>query len=358
MISALVAALQLAAADATVVRHGPEGAEFAAPQAVAHVAVFEERDERNRVRRIVRTRNGDWLREERSGGAGTVVTYSNLRTRIYIAISGEAQGLSNLQARVIGSTPRGGSYEGVATGEHEQILGERCDAWRWQDRVNDGPVYVVCETRDGVELARRVLYHDGLPIYSMRALSITRSHVPDASPPEDMLHWRAWAPAEGSGPNDEVVMDGGRTPDGRVIQMIVRRRAGVTWTSRSAFWGQQVEMSGGGMSLRYNDNAISTDLFLSRGARASRLFPEPASTGRRETVLGRTCVWFDILPGVSDAGQLQCRTEDGLVLKDEVTGRGLTSSFTATQVWIGGVTAEQVQPPEAIFTWLRSEPQH
>jgi hypothetical protein len=326
--------------------------------AAAHVAAYQNHREGGLTQRIVITRRGQWQREVRFGESDTSSWYSNFRTNLTIMLSAPADGRLHLQANQRGPAARIGRYSATTAGQRDHLLGERCDVRRWRDAAADGPTWENCQTRDGIELWSRVFYRDGSEMESTRAVRITRSHVPDASPPANMLQWQAWAPPEGSGPNDEVVMDGGRTQDGRLIQMIVRRRAALTWTSRSAYWGQQLEISGGGMSLRYSDNAISTGLSLSRGVPAGRLFAEPASTGRQETVLGRTCVWFDMMPGVADAGRLECHTEDGMLLKYETTGLGLTSSFSATQVRIGGVTGEQMRPPEAIFAWLRSEAQH
>ena len=49
---------------------------------------------------------------------------------------------------------------------------------------------------------------------------------------------------------------------------------------------------------------------------------EPKDRGSSETVLGETCRWFDMMPGMMDAGRHACLTSDGIMLKENLYGRG------------------------------------
>jgi hypothetical protein len=71
---------------------------------------------------------------------------------------------------------------------------------------------------------------------------------------------------------------------------------------------------------------------------------QPVDPGKRETVLGETCTWFDLLAGAADAGLTQCRTDDGLVLKERRTGRGLWVDLVAVSLERSAVTPSQVSP--------------
>jgi hypothetical protein len=49
---------------------------------------------------------------------------------------------------------------------------------------------------------------------------------------------------------------------------------------------------------------------------------QPKDLARTETVLGESCRWFDMTPGMQDAGRSACLTNDGIVLKEEISSWG------------------------------------
>ncbi len=65
--------------------------------------------------------------------------------------------------------------------------------------------------------------------------------------------------------------------------------------------------------------------------------------------------WFDMMPGVADVGHAQCRTADGVVLKDVQSIRGpLRNSLLAVRLSRSAVGLDAVLPPAAILapaTW-------
>ena len=57
---------------------------------------------------------------------------------------------------------------------------------------------------------------------------------------------------------------------------------------------------------------------------------EPKDLNRTETVLGESCRWFDMTPGMMDAGRSACRTGDGITLKEERSSRSTRSCSTSS----------------------------
>jgi len=75
-----------------------------------------------------------------------------------------------------------------------------------------------------------------------------------------------------------------------------------------------------------------------------------ASLGKSETILGETCEWFDLMPGVQDAGNRQCLTPDGLPLKLDISGMNLAFPYTATSFHRRPVDLSEMRLPAAAFS--------
>lgn len=80
------------------------------------------------------------------------------------------------------------------------------------------------------------------------------------------------------------------------------------------------------------------------------LVTTPIKTSDRETILGETCIWYDMAPGIYDAGQRQCLTSDMVPLAIEHYGdvSGVTR-MTALKVSREPVSFDEMKPPKEWF---------
>src|SRR5262249_11235184 len=81
---------------------------------------------------------------------------------------------------------------------------------------------------------------------------------------------------------------------------------------------------------------------------------KPVNTGQRETILREECTWFDMTPGMMDAGLAQCRTQDEIVLKETHTMRGGGQTLQAVRLSRSPVGLADVLPPPDVLrreTW-------
>lgn len=219
------------------------------------------------------------------------------------------------------------------TGEVESHLGETCRAWRVTTQTNHGMPFTRsgCVTADGIEL-----WFKHANIDARLATAIRRVAVPPAEvrPPVRFLDLRAWAGADRSDHRtDYAVTLAERGSDNGGI---VVRRSGA-WTSRVEHgWKGDVRVQvlndEEGLALSYFKDDDQRSLTISRRSSSE---PKPPESEVRvvdrpgETILGERCDWWNAMPGVADAGRLECRTPEGAPLKVEVTGRGSGARFTA-----------------------------
>src|SRR5262249_40594873 len=69
-----------------------------------------------------------------------------------------------------------------------------------------------------------------------------------------------------------------------------------------------------------------------------------------DTVLGESCDWFDMAPGVMDAGRHECRTRDGIVLKEKNFGWGSSSwGLVAAHLSRRPISVEEVTLPAELL---------
>ena len=99
-------------------------------------------------------------------------------------------------------------------------------------------------------------------------------------------------------------------------------------------------------NVEINTNGKFTKLVLDQLPAESvhAMESRPADMGKQETVLGMTCTWFDMSPGMLDATRQKCRTEDGLVLKDLDAGRSHRIHFIAVDVQRTPIPLSDVSP--------------
>ena len=104
------------------------------------------------------------------------------------------------------------------------------------------------------------------------------------------------------------------------------------------------------VNFEIDANGQFTTLILSKlSAGAVRAMEKPrVALGKQETVLGEICTWFDLTPGLMDAGLAQCRTEDGLALKERRTSFGSAFDLVATRLERSPVALSDVSPADML----------
>ena len=70
---------------------------------------------------------------------------------------------------------------------------------------------------------------------------------------------------------------------------------------------------------------------------------------RAETVPGESCRWFDMTPGMQDAGRSACLTNDGIVLKEEISSWAIRWSWTAIRLTRREISLDEIKPSPALL---------
>ena len=82
--------------------------------------------------------------------------------------------------------------------------------------------------------------------------------------------------------------------------------------------------------------------------------PQPIREDRYDTLLDERCRWFNMTPGMADAGTYACLTDDGIMLKEENFSRTSRRTWTATRFVRRLVSIDDVKPPAELLqprTW-------
>jgi hypothetical protein len=233
------------------------------------------------------------------------------------------------------------------TGALETRLGERCRVWQAIRAGSAGHDFVQsgCVTADGVELWRRQASID-----AVFATKVVRGPVPAGAvrPPVEVLsldHWVPRARTEDHSKDYEVVLT---APSG--LRMTTRR---------SGDWIViEEDLVRGGSRLTIGNVSEGFGLTYLRSPNGQRQLQIRRVTPTRDavdqqagvrvadraddTVFGQVCQWWDMMHGVMDAGRLECRTADGVVLKEERIVRGGGTMWVATKL------TRKLQPLEAV----------
>jgi hypothetical protein len=81
-----------------------------------------------------------------------------------------------------------------------------------------------------------------------------------------------------------------------------------------------------------------------------KLVSQKTDLHRSETILGESCRWFYLMPDVVDAGLRSCLTRDGIVLKEVVSGRGMSEQeWTAVHLTRRPIRLDEIKPPAELF---------
>jgi hypothetical protein len=251
------------------------------------------------------------------------------------------------------------------TGETRTILGEACHVWTVMRATSVSLALLSCVTDDGIELWRAYAGSRS-HVSSATATRIERRPVlaGDVRPPVEALDLKAWnesitetgpTPSGSSGDFEAVIesVRGTIVPSAQVTRTVRRHHP---WTSIDE------RRADGRRTLRVKNEAsqlsvmieihpktglyqlLLSKLTLSPEEKAKTLSLNPVSLDRRESVLGETCEWFDVMPNVMDAGLHECRTTDGIVLKDARIVRGSSFPSIATRLTRRPVAMSEVLP--------------
>ncbi len=250
--------------------------------------------------------------------------------------------------------------------EVSSIAGEGCT---WSETVSRPPspgTFISreqnCATKDGIVIETRLLTPNDVPIYHTRLVSLQRRDVAPAEvlPPLEILTPEYWlrptrsSNADPSQPDFDITLE---SPGGATIRLL-----------RHYPWHYREQRHGdGSVSIKIwnkrEDRGVSYQqadgyrrLTAARPADdGSPSLKVDEATGRTsldksETILGETCQWFDLMPGVQDAGNRQCLTPDGLPLKLDTSGMNLAFPYTATSFRRRPVDLSEMRLPAAAFS--------
>jgi hypothetical protein len=242
------------------------------------------------------------------------------------------------------------------TGERQTHLGESCTVWEVSRTKpsgipgDSGIIYLSCVTDDGIELSQKLLTsHD--VILSAEATQIERRPVSpeDVRPPDSAfaLDWPdrdTLPPIPPEKPDHEVVMEEAIPPGkvGTTIR-IVRRHGPWQFTDETAgkLRTTRVKSDYGRTWFEYasDESGAPKRLIINRytptpaeQAQVRAVLPQPKREDWTDTVLGETCHWFDMTPGMRDGGTSSCLTEDGIPLKERHFSRSSHREWTAIRV--------------------------
>lgn len=331
--------------------------------AADYVARFGERG--GRETRIVYHRDGKTRVDVLSDG-GMASTYRDRSHKTVVTLSRkEGSGFNALQIRsgnepgYVVSAPR-------RTGQSESILGEQCDTWStvtMSVHLQQAISTESCLTGDGIELSYRLLGSRGSVLTSSEAAAVERRSIDPAEVeiPREVFALGYWIGEGSKAPDDPRPADFEATFVWPTIKRF-RPHEKVRISRRHFPWSFEQTTSENDHDLvvhnlaaevlfRFDgkNNGAYKTLSVSRiGKPLNTDHAEPLN--RSDIVLGEPCSWFDIHPGMLDAGLEQCRTQDGIVLKETRVIRSHGETVATRWFQRRPVEVSQVTPPPEILT--------
>ena len=339
-----------------------------------YIALFNEKSNRTRIDSLLVRRHGEWVRiDSEVDNNYRETSYHRVSDTLEIKITHNSDDAARPRSLTIlrGARPYRESrwdWTPVKTAERDVVLGEACGIWE-TGRITIDSAYNAkkelkrfsCVTEDGIEL-RNWFSSFSLAI---AAVSLVRREIPAAEvvPPSDLFDLKTWLteePDPSTRPGDATVtmksQPSGDNP--RNVKTHITRRH-FPWTRVD-----EIDPDG-----RRKGHITSESQRLHVGFETSpegeltnlgleKILPPltpgyprtltPVSLGERDTILGEMCTWFDMWPDVMDAGRHECRTEDGLVLKERRYTRGSAFELVAVRVDREPVPLSQVSPVDVL----------
>jgi hypothetical protein len=331
--------------------------------------VERPRDPRDYSRRV--SHHGDWTRVDRMAG-------SNLFSTEYFSANGLAAihiysiymyspGTSVSFVRSGERSPNADT-EPRRTGERQTHLGESCTVWDVRrdngGQASGGFSHMSCITDDGIELWNKSIRQNTV-ISSAEATRVERRPVApdDVRPPRALLMLDWWdrptpAPIAQAIPDHETVMEHS-SDAGHSIRTTRRHDSwqSVEETVNAVRHSLHIAHDSGRMQLSYESDdsgapkrlGITKFLPLPVGVELPTSM-QPTDLARTETVLGESCRWFDMTPGMQDAGRSACLTNDGIVLKEERSSWGRSRwTWTAIRLTRRAISLDEIKPSPALL---------
>ena len=267
-------------------------------------------------------------------------------------------------------------HEPRKRGDQQTFLGEGCTVWTMTRTRNPGLRHpplerTSCVTDDGIELwyviANPGYIHGGATATRLERRAVAPA---DAQPPRDLLKPDWWTDdgpqqlANATRRDFETVMERAGSEPQRLTRTL-RGQGG--WLSTDDTYGTmrsefKLEHRDRRIMLRFRADEKGTpkELTLSRvpspdPAQTPVISMTPKALDRSETILGEVCQWFNMTPGMADAGRGACRTHDGILLKETSWGRGIRDTgFSAVQFVRRPIAPSEVMPPAFVLdhkTW-------
>ena len=332
--------------------------------AAEYVARFSERF--GRETRIVYHRDGK-TRVDVIRDGGIASTYRDRHHTTVVTLSRrEGPRFNALQIRS-GSEPGYSVSEAVRTGKSESVLGQHCDIWSTITTGARMPHTISsenCLTADGVDLSYRLVGSKGSVISSSEAVAVERRSVDPAEVeiPREVFDLGYWiedgSEATKSAPRPadfETTFVWPAVGRFRPDEKIRTTRRHFPWLFEKTTSGDQqdfvVHNLGAEIVFRVdikNSGAYKT-LLVARDVKPLDInHAEPMK--RADVVLGERCEWFDMYPGGMDGGLEQCRTHDGIILKERGVVYSSGEMVTARRFQRRPVEVSQVTPPPEILT--------
>lgn len=272
-------------------------------------------------------------------------------------------------------------YDPRKTGEQQIHLGEICTVWSIERHLLSagGPVSyssLSCVTDDGIELWQRTVGNKGDVWSSREAIHLERRPVAEneVEPRRDLLRLD-WLntdvpkPAEPNVPDYETRMELSKRDAGSPSTSRMTRRHGPwQFLDQTVDAKRRIEIRYGSSALRLNyqsdESGAPKEIYIDRtspprpidnaaSSDASKAFA-PKALDKTEIVVDETCRWFDMTPGMADVSHTACLTSDGIVLKETITSRGRSDSWTAVSLTRRPIAIDEVKPPAELLmpqTW-------
>lgn len=355
---------------------GPAAAAPFVPPGVTppdHIVTMEQTySDRKGNSSLVVTRHGEWTRHDSAYATQPQTTYYRHGSNAYVSDNGWITHFRRNSTIEY-------DHQARNTGERRSHLGESCTVWETARSKADSPARhhftsLSCFTDDGIELWRRRFGVKGIS-WSAEAIRIERRAVAaeEARLPRALLELNWWDrkdPASATVAEHETVME---LSEGRILPNGSNPASpAVRTTRRAGPWEFKEVIAGTRRRIEISHDSIWMRLTYERGRRGAeeeltiaRPDPDPekpepkafhpAPSGRYDTVLGERCRWFDMTPGMHDAGTNACFTDDGIMLKEEHFSRSARhSTWTATRFVRRPVAIDEVKPPAELLqprTW-------
>ncbi|HUI96025.1 MAG TPA: hypothetical protein VLX44_09755 [Xanthobacteraceae bacterium] len=306
--------------------------------------------------------HGKWARVETAEGADHTTAYFAPDGPIEFGVrrpdaSGEVVSLSVTHGRDQDSW----HYAPQNTGERHTLIGETCTVWTVLHspktvlsalHPDSDSVELSCVTDDGIELWHK-LAGGHVESAFVEATHIERRPVAadEVRVPSELLMLNWWqsggtAPAGNPTiPDYETVMTDAMDPSFAV--RVTRRHDRWDYVDETISGKHTLTVTSPTLLLRFSSDAVraSQRLFITKGRpnMLSGIVPEPRKS--TEQWLGESCDWYTTVPW-PEGGQRQCRTADGLVLKEwHLFG----VNFVATRVTRRPLDTNDVTPPAEIL---------